>query len=110
MVVVVNKYKHIPTPNDFYIGRGSPFGNQFSWLPGTPEQFRVADRAEAIKKYGEHLEEARMNVRLIYDGLNLLCEKAFRGENINLVCFCKPAGCHGDVIKRHIEETLERMK
>ena len=24
------------------------------------------------------------------------------GEDINLVCFCKPKACHGDVIKEYI--------
>lgn len=110
MIQVVNKYKHTPTENDCYIGRGSPFGNPFSWLPGTLEQFRVADRAEAIQKYAKHLEWAVMNDPVIHEGMNLLCMKALRDEPINLVCFCKPQGCHGDVIKRHIEETLQRIK
>jgi len=110
LINVVNKYKHTPTANDVYIGRGSPFGNRFSWLPGTSEEFRVADRAEAIKRYAEHLEWARMNDPVIHKGLTLLCQKALRDEPINLVCFCKPQGCHGDIIKRHIEETLEKIK
>lgn len=28
MINVVNKYKHQPTDNDVYIGRGSPLGNR----------------------------------------------------------------------------------
>ena len=107
MIRVVNKYKHTPTTDDVYIGRGSPFGNQFSWLPGTAEKFRVSDRAEAIKRYAEHLEWARMNDPVIYKGLNLLCAKALRDEPINLVCFCKPQACHGDVIKKYVERRNE---
>jgi hypothetical protein len=30
MITVVNKYKHTPTENDVYIGRGSALGNPFT--------------------------------------------------------------------------------
>jgi len=26
--------------------------------------------------------------------------------DVNLVCFCKPKACHGDIIKKLIEEKL----
>jgi hypothetical protein len=110
MIQVVNKYKHTPTANDCYIGRGSPFGNPFSWLPGTAEKFRVSDRAEAIKRYAEHLEWARMNDPVIHRGLKLLCQKALKDEPINLVCFCAPKMCHGNVLKEFIEEEIKNYK
>jgi hypothetical protein len=33
MIKVVNKYSHIPTSNDIYIGRGSILGNPYTHLP-----------------------------------------------------------------------------
>jgi len=30
MITVVNKYKHVPTRDDVYIGRGSILGNPYS--------------------------------------------------------------------------------
>lgn len=107
MIQVVNKYKHVPTVDDFFIGRPSPLGNPFSWLPGTEQKFRVADRAQAIQKYSQYLEFARMNDPVVAECVNRLCEKALRGETINLACFCKPQECHGDVIKNLIEDRIK---
>jgi hypothetical protein len=47
---VVNKYRE---SYDIYIGRGSKWGNPFSWKPGTKAKYRVKDREEALKKYRE---------------------------------------------------------
>lgn len=108
MIQVVNKYKHRPTPEDVYVGRGSPLGNPFSWHPDIDSKFRVADRAEAISKYSEYAKWARMNNAPFHNTLNHLTLRALKGENINLVCFCKPLGCHGDIIKKMIEDAVEQ--
>lgn len=63
-----------------YIGRPSKWGNPF--VIG-----KDGTRAEVIEKYRRYLMR---NERLLRDMSEL------RGKD--LVCFCKPAACHGDVL------------
>lgn len=64
-----------------YIGRPSPFGNPF--VIG-----RDGSRDEVIAKYRAYIE-ARPQ-------LKELARKQLRG--LNLVCWCAPLACHGDVL------------
>lgn len=109
MINVVNKYKHQPTDNDVYIGRGSPLGNPFTGskkLEDTKAEFQCASREEAIESYEDYLRLAISNKNnYICQELNKIHKMAKLGD-VNLVCFCKPKDCHGDVIKRIIEEKL----
>lgn len=111
MIQVVNKYKHKSTPNDFYIGRGSVFGNPYTHLDGiTKAQFEVATREEAIEKYREWFNKERVNNPHMYAQLHLMLE-VMTGWNppehgINLVCYCAPQACHGGVIKEYLESAL----
>lgn len=105
-IQVVNKYKHTPTPHDIYIGRGSPLGNSYSHMDNTKAEHKVATREEAIEKYSEWLERARMNNPLINNYLDKIADLA-KDNEVCLVCFCKPQACHGDVIKKLIEQKSE---
>jgi len=109
MINVVNKYKHQPTDNDVYIGRGSPLGNPFTGskkLEATKAEFQCASREEAIESYENYLRLAISNKNnYICQELNKIHKMAKLGD-VNLVCFCKPKDCHGDVIKKVIEEKL----
>lgn len=102
MITVVNKYKHTPTPNDVYIGRGSPYGNPYSHMSNTTALYRVANRDEAVDKYREYILEEREWNQELANNLNELAYKA-DGKDINLVCFCAPKRCHGDVLKELLE-------
>ena len=82
MSKVHNKH-HNTAPNDaIYIGRGSPWGNPY--VIG-----RDGDRNEVCDKFEKnvlpHLDLTKLIGR-------------------DLVCFCKPARCHGDAILKKIEE------
>lgn len=83
---VVNKYNHIPTNKDIYIGRGSIFGNPFVIN-------NHSNRQEVINKYKIYLKE------------NILLQNAIKklDKDSILVCFCKPKDCHGDIIKEYYE-------
>lgn len=98
---VVNKSNHAPTNNDFYIGRGSVFGNPFTSkdLEKTKAEFQVNNKSEAIEKYDTYLRNRITNKDIsIVDGLNEMLKSLENGD-ISLVCYCKPKECHGDVIK-----------
>ena len=94
MTTIVNKRTHTPTPNDVYIGRGGIWGNPF--IIG-----KDGTREEVIEKYRE----------LMHRNLNSISGEAWVSKILaldgkNLVCFCKPQACHGDVLVEIIEELM----
>jgi hypothetical protein len=107
MIQVVNKYKHIPTSDDLQIGRPSPFGNPYSHLPNTLAKYRVNTREEAVKSYENYLPSAYHNDPKIYALIHEIAVRVMMGKNVNLVCYCKPKSCHGDVIKKFVERLIE---
>ena len=89
MITVVNKRTHIPTEYDVYIGRGSLVGNPFTHMKGkTKAQEIVLSREEAIEKYKEWIEKTDF---LLDDTIHELKGK-------DLVCWCSPLPCHGDIL------------
>lgn len=78
---VLNKHKHGIPPGSVYIGRPSKWGNPFAIG-------KDGNRAEVIKKYREYLYS---NPELLAAAKNELAGK-------DLVCFCAPQACHGDVL------------
>ena len=90
MCKVYNKYSTVPA-GSVYIGRGSAFGNPF--IIG-----RDGDRNAVCDKYKEMLA-----------GNASLREKVkseLRGKN--LVCFCAPRRCHGDLLLELANSVAER--
>lgn len=82
-----------------YIGRGSPLGNPFRI-----NQRQTRD--EVIDRYEEYIrEKIASKDQEVCAELNKIF-KAARAGNVNLKCFCSPDRCHGDVIKKLIEEKL----
>lgn len=123
MITVVNKYKHKPTENDFYIGRGK-LGNPYTHLDNTKARFRVSSREEAVEHYKIYINNILNGVVIENDEQNLLgnifkqkyleelqkIKNATEKQDIYLVCFCAPKSCHGDVIKEIIEKYIEEQK
>lgn len=105
MITVVNKYKHTPTENDVYIGRGSVLGNPFTSIKDkqTKAEFICDSREESVESFRKYIEEKIASKdKKICDELN----KIYKMPQVNLVCFCKPKSCHGDIIKTLIESKL----
>jgi len=75
-----------------YIGRGSGWGNPY--VIG-----KDGDRAEVIRKYREWAMYQVFAIKELDNGDWL---KALRGKD--LVCFCAPLACHGDVLLEMIGE------
>ena len=93
MPKVYNKH-HGDAPADaVYIGRPTIYGNPFSHLPGAKAEFK-GTREEAIQAYANYLEHKPDLVALI--------KKNLKGKD--LVCFCSPKSCHGDLLLRIANE------
>ncbi len=82
MCKVLNKRTGGVPGGAVYIGRGSPWGNPFRIGPD-------GDRTAVIDKHEAWLRGQHQLLRAMPD---------LRGKD--LVCFCAPAGCHGDLLLR----------
>ncbi len=112
MITVVNKYKHTPTEFDFYIGRGSALGNPFTSIKDrkTKADFICDSREESIEKYKDYLiQKIYEKAPVITNELNKIW-KANKNNDVFLVCYCSPKSCHGDVIKKAIENSTQIAK
>jgi CRISPR/Cas system-associated protein Csm6 len=108
MINVVNKHKHSSTENDIYIGRGSTLGNPYTSIKNrkTKANFICNSREESINSFEKYIEKKISEKdKKVCEELNRIWRMA-KEEDVNLVCFCKPKSCHGDVIKKIIEEKL----
>lgn len=108
MINVVSKYKHKEMLSDVYIGRGSVLGNPYTSIKGkkTLAEFNVETREDSILEFEKYLHrEIEKGNREICNELNAIWKKAKKGD-VNLICYCKPKSCHGDIIKSIIESKL----
>lgn len=89
----------------YYIGRGSPLGNVYSYKSSNHPQvkYKVNSLDECISGFKSYLyQEIKNRDPLICNAVNDLIIKNLRGEDIDLVCYCSPNPCHGDVIKEFV--------
>lgn len=106
-IKVVNRYKHEATIDDVYIGRGSHLGSSYSHLPSKYKDVTLCDtREEALELYKEFFTDAMNGCGCKYKDLKNELRKIIvnlrLGQEINLVCYCKPKDCHGDIIRDFI--------
>ena len=100
MIQVVNKYKIKPSADDVYIGRGSLLGNPYTSVKDkeTLAKYTCDTREDSITLYKEYLlNKIRSRDRIVCGEIKRIYDLHKRG-NVNLVCFCKPKSCHGDII------------
>ncbi len=89
MCKVLNKHKAGVPDGAVYIGRGSKWGNPFR-IGGD------GDRTNVIAKHGAWLRDQHELLRALDE---------LRGHD--LVCFCAPQPCHGDLLLRLANATRE---
>lgn len=99
-ITVVNKHHG---KSGEYIGRGSPLGNIYTHLESKfPNVIKVKDRKEAIAKYREWLRDMlEKEYPDVVNEMSRLYLLSLAGP-MNLKCTCKPAACHGDVIREEL--------
>ncbi len=94
-IEVVNKYKVRHTD---YIGRGSPLGNPFVMHNNSDEE-----RNRVCDLYDTWFEQQLITNHKVREELDRLLAKSLTYP-VTLGCFCKPKRCHGDTIKKHLED------
>tara|TARA_R110000772_G_scaffold267998_2_gene393823 strand:+ start:452 stop:817 length:366 start_codon:yes stop_codon:yes gene_type:complete len=108
MIHVVNINNHDETPNDYFIGRGSNLGNIYTSIKDrkTKALYTCNSREESVSLYEIYLlEQIEAKHKHICDTLNEIYLKALK-EDVYLVCYCHPKLCHGEVIKKIIENKI----
>lgn len=76
-------------------------GNPFGVKPNGPYT-----REESISRYAAWLEQKITDRdKDVCTALNEIWRAAKQGD-VELECFCKPLACHGDVVKRVVEDEL----
>ncbi|WP_428393426.1 DUF4326 domain-containing protein [Lichenicoccus sp.] len=91
MCRVLNKHRDGLPPEAVYIGRGSRWGNPFRIGPD-------GDRATVIARHETRLRDQHQLLRALGE---------LRGRD--LVCFCAPAACHGDLLLRLANGSREAL-
>ena len=98
MIKVVNK-KHFKGKG-IYIGRPGCLGNPF--IIGVH-----GNRDKTVERYGPYIKKACYNNRNPWEKdirkeMDRIIELS-KEEDGNLICWCAPKRCHGDVIKEMVE-------
>jgi uncharacterized Ntn-hydrolase superfamily protein len=103
-IIILNK-KH--QTGGEYIGRGgnSPLGNPFSTKKDSLAEFIVKNHDECIDLYEQwlNLQIDNRNIEVINELKRLIKIYNQSGE-LYLSCWCKPARCHGDIIRKVLNE------
>ena len=94
-MAVLNKRTHGVPEGAVYIGRGSMWGNPF--VIG-----QDGDRDEVCEKHAQYL---RQKVRSGEISKRQLAE--LHGKD--LVCFCAPLRCHGEILSKAAEWAFEEL-
>ena len=94
-MAVLNKHKHGIPQGAVYIGRGSKWGNPF--VIG-----KDGTRDEVCEKHAEYLRNQVRSGEISKEELAELHGK-------DLVCFCAPARCHGDILVKAAAWAYEQL-
>jgi hypothetical protein len=105
MIKVINgKIDGFIGKDKIYIGRKNfYYGLEESVLRNIFKIGVDGNRNEVIEKYRKWLWIEFNKKGLVYNELIKIGRKVKNGEKIELVCYCKPLGCHGDIVKNCIE-------
>jgi hypothetical protein len=106
MIVVTTRARaHQEVPKPYVavpIDRSTPLGNPFKIGPhGTRE--KVVELYEFRLEAVIHGALSRPDFR---QALTALVELARENGNIALICHCAPEPCHGDVLKRYLDQLI----
>lgn len=98
--------------NNYPIYRPSVLGNPYTDVKDkqTKALYLVKSRDEAIKKYDDYFDLKYGKDIKFTQIIDEIYEKYKKNETIYLECYCYPLPCHGDVIKKKIEQRLLREK
>lgn len=92
--------------NKIYIGRNS-YVSKGSVLNNNFKIGQDGNRNEVVEKYRKWLWQEYKKKGEVYQELVRIKNKVIKGEEVELVCWCSPQKCHGDVVKNCVEWMIE---
>lgn len=107
-ITIMNLRNTKPTePYDFYIDRRSPLGNKF---PMKDE----SERDEVCEKYEEWFNKMKNSSSIIKNAprsklVNEMLTALKKYGQVRLFCWCAPKRCHGDTIKKYLEDLWQTL-
>ena len=115
MIKVVNGKKVGFIGKDkIYIGRANYSYHLKGSILANPYQIgKHGNRQEVITKYRQWLwkniqEKLSNKYNRVWDELVKIGQKVLNGESVELVCYCSPWECHGDVIVSCIQWMISK--
>lgn len=113
MITVQNRYKGFEPNgvNNIPIYRSTPLGNPFKiGEPNSNTGNLCQTRDDVILAYEMWLfSQIKLGNQAVINALDEIAYKHLDGEEVNLICYCKPAKCHGDIIKAVIYNRLKEL-
>ena len=114
-IIVYNRTKedHSENPNNYPCYRGgSILGNPYTEKPlsKTLAIYQVKTREEAIERYASYFDVMYSTNETFKELVDEIYEKYKSGEDIYLECYCKPLGCHCDIIANKLQRRLLRER
>lgn len=100
--VVNGKVVGFDGKDKIYIGRRS-YGKKGSVLENKFIIGKDGNRNEVVEKYRRWLWTEFNKEGEVYNELVRIARKVKNGKKVDLVCWCAPKGCHGDVIRNCIK-------
>lgn len=99
-------------PNSVYVGRGynSILGNPFSHLDNTLAKYKVATREEAVTQYEKYMRNILAAEKLLPENKRPYTAAILALAEKNLVCYCAPKSCHGDILIVLCQELVKELQ
>lgn len=85
---------------DYYVGRGTPWGNPFSSNPASAADYVVHDKQTAVQLYMNHF---RTNYELQLMAIELLTGK-------RIACYCGEPPCHAQFLADFVNNYQEAIE
>lgn len=106
-IIILNK-KH--QKGGEYIGRPSPLGNPFTTKKESIADFLVKSHDECIDLYEQwlNIQIDKKNTDVLNE-LNRLINIHIQTGELYLSCWCKPKRCHGDIIRKVLNERYDEI-
>lgn len=106
-MIIVHNRKTEPSIDGIYIGRPYVLGNPFSHKEKSIAEHKVKSRDDAVDEYEKWLDEKLKDVESAeYKEFYRLLELYKTNKRLDLICWCHPLRCHGDIIAKKLNECM----
>lgn len=109
-IVHIKDSKKRPGWQPVYIGRGRALAGYEHAGLGNPFTIKEYGRGNSISHYKPWIWQQYQTDPQIKSKIDGLAKRVKAGEKLELVCFCKPQTCHGDILVAFVRYLLENNK